>query len=275
MSRLIIPILALLLSACGQAGKNVLTKPERPARIVSLDYCADQYVLKLVDRERVLALSPDAGREFSYMRNTADGIATVRPNAENVLILKPDLVVRSYGGGPNAAAFFEKAGVPVVEVGWTPDIPSVMKNTQRIANELGEPERGALVNTEMQHRLARLRKRETGQTALYMTPAGVTTGPGSLIHEMIVAAGLTNMETEHGWRSIPLETLAYEKPDVVAAAFFGSRTNHPDAWSPMKHPVAKAQLTQSEVVSLEGAWTSCSGWFLMDAVEALAGKDGQ
>jgi iron complex transport system substrate-binding protein len=275
MSRLVILILALWLPACGQVGKDAPARPERPARIVSLDYCADQYVLKLVDRDRILALSPDAGREFSYMRAAADGMPTVRPNAEDVLILKPDLVVRSYGGGPNAAAFFEKAGVPVVDIGWTPDIPSVMEHTQRIADALGESERGAAVNEDMQDRLAHLKKRSTGETALYMTPAGVTTGPGSLIHEMIVAAGLTNMEDQYGWRSLPLETLAYEKPDVVAAAFFGSRTNHPDAWSPMKHPVAKAQLTKSEVVSLEGAWTSCSGWFLMDAIEALAGGETQ
>ncbi|MEH6743229.1 ABC transporter substrate-binding protein [Hyphomonas sp.] len=275
MSRLMILFLAFFLSACERVNQETPARPERPARIVSLDYCADQYVLKLVDRDRILALSPDAGREFSYMRAAAAGVPTVRPNAEDVLILKPDLVVRSYGGGPNAAAFFEKAGVPVVDIGWTPDIPSVMENTQRIADALGESERGAAVNEDMQERLAHLKKRSTGETALYMTPAGVTTGPGSLIHEMIVAAGLTNMEDQYGWRSLPLETLAYEKPDVVAAAFFGSRTNHPDAWSPMKHPVAKAQLTQSEVVSLEGAWTSCSGWFLMDAIEALAGGETQ
>lgn len=275
MSRLMILSLAFFLSACGRVDQETPARPERPVRIVSLDYCADQYVLKLVDGDRILALSPDAGREFSYMRAAAVGVPTVRPNAEDVLILKPDLVVRSYGGGPNAAAFFEKAGVPVMDIGWTPDIPSVMENTQRIADMLGESERGAAVNEDMQDRLARLKKRSTGETALYMTPAGVTTGPGSLIHEMIVAAGLTNMEDQYGWRSLPLETLAYEKPDVVAAAFFGSRTNHPDAWSPMKHPVAKAQLTQSEVVSLEGAWTSCSGWFLMDAIEALAGGETQ
>ncbi len=270
MSRLTSLLLALALSACGQVEGVAPERPDHPLRIVSLDYCADQYVLKLIDRDRILALSPDAGREFSYMRDAAIGVATVRPVAEDVLILKPDLVVRAYGGGPNASAFFQKAGVPVVDIGWTPDIPAVMENTQRIADELGEPARGAAVNAEMQARLDRLQRRAQTRTALYMTPAGVTTGPGSLIHEMIETAGLTNMQTDAGWRSLPLETLAYETPDVVAAAFFGARTNHPDAWSPMKHPVARDQLTKSEVVSLEGAWTSCSGWFLMDAVEALA-----
>ena len=159
MTRLAPLLIALFLSACGQDLAPETQRPDRPVRVVSLDYCADQYVLKLLDRDHILALSPDAGREFSYMRNAADGLPTVRPSAEDVIILKPDLVVRTYGGGPNASAFFRKAGIPVVDVGWTPDIPSVMANTQRIADELGESERGAAVNAEMQKRLDELRRR--------------------------------------------------------------------------------------------------------------------
>ncbi|MCA8893462.1 MAG: ABC transporter substrate-binding protein, partial [Hyphomonas sp.] len=71
---------------------------------VSLDYCADQYVLKLADREQILAISPDGDKEFSYMHEAAEDVPTVRPVAEDVLVLKPDLVVRAYGGGPNAEA---------------------------------------------------------------------------------------------------------------------------------------------------------------------------
>ena len=38
----------------------------------------------------------------------------------------------------------------------------------------------------------------------------------------------------------------------------------------MRHPVARAQLDGGAVVPIEGAWTACGAWFLMDAVEALA-----
>jgi iron complex transport system substrate-binding protein len=104
-----------------------------------------------------------------------------------------------------------------------------------------------------------------------MTPAGVTSGPGTLVHEMMNAAGIDNFQTEEGWRPLPLERLAYERPDLVAAAFFGVGTNHPDGWSAARHPVARAQLAERPRVDLEGAWTACGGWFVLDAVEALAG----
>ncbi len=274
MVRLAILIALFWLAGCTRQGAPVPERPERAMRIVSLDLCADQYVLKLVDRARILGVSPDAAKPFSYMRGAAQGIATVRPLAENVLIRKPDLVVRSYGGGPNAAALFERAGVPVLEVGWAGDMQAVRRVTREVAEGLGERQRGEQVIADMDARLAAIARSEKTQTGLYMTPYGVTTGPGSLVHEMLVAAGLNNFQTEPGWRQIPLERLAYEQPDMIAAAVFGDGSADTARWSAMRHPVARAQMQDLPVVALEGAWTSCGGWFLVDAIEALAGAGG-
>lgn len=267
---------AMLLANCGQQ-TTPDTRPAQPRaqRIVSLDYCADQFVLKLVDKERILAVSPDAQRNFSYMRNAADGVAQVRSSAEDVLALQPDLIVRSYGGGPNAAAFFQRAGIPVLSVGWAPDIAAVKTVITDLSVGLGEGERGAALVNEMEERLEAIAQTRMPPDALYMTPSGVTSGPGSLIHDMLLAAGLNNYQTKPGWRSLPLERLVAAPPDMVAAAFFESRNNHKSGWSAMRHPIARQQLQDRPTVYLEGAWTSCSGWYLLDAIEALAhGRPG-
>ncbi len=277
MLRLTVLAFCLWLTACSgnSSSRQVMgDEPIRPTRIVSLDYCADQYVLKLADREQILAVSPDAVEDFSYMRDRAVGVPTVRPVAEDVLILKPDLVVRAYGGGPNAVAFFERAGVPVLQVGWastvdSEELGSIPTIIGQMAEGLGQEERGDALVNEFREQLAALQVRREGGNALYMTPAGVTTGPGSLVHEMLVAAGLENFQESPGWRSLPLERLAYEQPDVVAAAFFETLTNHPNAWSPTNHPVARTQLEGPDVVPLQGAWTACGGWFILEAIEAL------
>ncbi|MEM1086462.1 MAG: ABC transporter substrate-binding protein [Pseudomonadota bacterium] len=251
---------------------------DKPMRIVSLDYCADQYVLKLADREQILAISPSAVKDFSYMRDEAVGVPTVRPIAEDVLILKPDLVVRSFGGGPNASTFFERAGIPVLQVGWASNVDSeelgsIPTLIQDMADGLGQTERGTALVSEFRQRLAAIQERQSDANALYMTPAGVTSGPGSLVHEMMVTAGLKNFQEQAGWRSLPLERLAYEQPDVIVASFFETLTNHPNAWSAAKHPVARKQLDGPDVVALQGAWTACGGWFILDAIEALAEDD--
>ena len=262
-----------VLSACNaptQAGRDDKNPTERPTRIVSLDFCADQFVLKLVDRDRILAVSPDAGADYSYMRAAATGLQTVRPVAEDAIILKPDLIVRSYGGGPNAAAFFERAGIPVLNVGWASDIDGVKDIVIDMAEGLGEPLRGKAIIAEMNARLEAISTNADGGRVLYMTPAGVTTGPGSLVHEILRAAFLENFQDMPGWRPIPLERLAYEQPDLVATAFFDEKTDNPNAWSAMRHPIARAQLRDRPTVSLNSAATACGGWFLVDAVEALA-----
>ena len=185
---------------------------------MSLDYCADQYVLGLAGRGRILALSPDAGEAFSYLRAAAAGVPAVRPRAEDVLALRPDLVVRSYGGGPRAPAFFERSGVPVLQVDYASDIAAVRAGIRNAATGLGVAARGDALIGRMDARLDRARARARGlrTRALYLTPAGVSAGADTFVHHLIEAAGLGNFDDRSGWRSIPLERLAYEAPDVYA-----------------------------------------------------------
>ena len=104
-----------------------------------------------------------------------------------------------------------------------------------------------------------------------MSAAGSTTGPGSLVHEMLIAAGLENFEDQPGWRSIPLEKLAYKSPSMVATAFFDEGTNHRNSWSASRHPVARSLRISASHVELEGALTACGAGFSASAAETLAG----
>jgi len=262
--------LAVALCSLASSAALATTDNAQPQRVVSLDYCADQYVLKLVAKARILAVSPDAVEHFSYMRGSAAGVAQVRPRAEDVLSLQPDLVVRSYGGGPRAVRFFERAGVDVLQVPYAGDFDGIRDTVTFMAEGLGAPQRGAQIVAEMDRRLGAMRRQHHEKQALYMTPTGVTSGPGTLVHEMLLAAGMENFQQREGWRSIPLERLAYEGPDIVVAAFFSTQLNNRNHWSAMRHPVAKRQINERPSVMLEGAWTSCGGWFLLDAVEAIA-----
>ncbi|MEM6833594.1 MAG: ABC transporter substrate-binding protein [Sphingomonadales bacterium] len=263
-------VVAATLAACQPQAEAPAAPDTTPRRIVSLDYCADQYVLKLVEPERILAVSEDAERPFSYMREAAKGVPKVRSSVEDVLALKPDLIVRAYGGGPQAGTFLERAGIPVLKVGFSRSLDAAKMVIRDIANGLHAKAAGAAVIADMEMRLKALAHSASGKSVLYMTPAGVTTGPGSDVHEMILAAGLQNFQTEAGWRPLPLERLTHEQPDLIAASFFDAKTNHPNAWSAMRHPVARKQLRDVPTVYLDGAWTACGGWNWMDAIEAMA-----
>lgn len=274
------------------AASSQAKAPPLAQKIVSLDYCADQYVLQFAETHRILALSPDATKPFSYLRKKAQGIPQLRPLAEDVLLAQPDLVVRSYGGGPNALRFFDRSGIRVLQVGYANGLTGIKQVTSAMAAGLGVPEKGAALVARIDERLAAIsRARGSDSTAsrvLYMTTGGATSGPGTLVHEMFVAAGLENFQDQPGWRSLPLERLAYDQPERVALARFNANVDIkagkeqrpsatqllPDRWSAVRHPVAQRQLRTRPTTTLDGAWTSCGAWFLLDAIEALASAPG-
>jgi iron complex transport system substrate-binding protein len=261
---------AVMAAACKPALDPVEPASNVKRRIVSLDYCADQFVLKLADRDDILALSPDAVKRFAYLRKEAVGLPSVRPVAENILALQPDLVVRSYGGGPNAATFFKSAGIEVLQLGYASDLASMRQLVIDMANGLGRPERGAALVAEIDRRLAALPAPASKQRALYVTPGGVTSGTGTMIDELITRAGFENFVPEPGWRSLPLERLAYGDADVLLSAFYESRSQHSSWWSVTRHSMLRAHRTRTPVVDLDGAWLTCGGWFMLDAIEAMA-----
>lgn len=238
-------------------------------RVVSLDYCADQFTLGLLPKSSIAALSIDAERDFSYMRKQAIGIKKVRASAENILALEPTMIVRSYGGGPNAKAFYERLGIPVVQIGYSGSIQQVKTELRRLGRELGQADRGRELAEDMDHRLEALQAPAVQRSVMYITQGGVTSGRKTLVDEMISAAKLTNFETRPGWRDIPLEELTLAKPELIAAAFYQSGIQHQTFWSAARHPIIRGELDRSRPITLDGATTACGGWFLMDAVESL------
>ena len=243
------------------------------ARVVSLDYCADQYLLELLPSDHILALSPDAEADFSYHRERAAGLRKVRPVAEDVIALEPDLVLRSYGGGPQALHFFERAGIRVLQVPYADDLQGVRDALRTVADGLGTVQAGETLVAAMDARLAAVEPAAPSRSALYLTSGGATAGPGTLVHEMLLSAGLANFESRPGWHTIPLERLAYDEPDLVVASFFDGSAELTAWWSAMRHPVARRQLEDRPSLLLPGAWTACGAWFVLDAVEALAATE--
>jgi iron complex transport system substrate-binding protein len=259
---------ALLLAGCTDAPPPP-APAANPTRVVSLDYCADQFVLKFADRAAIAALSPDATRSFSYMRAEAEGMPSVRPSAEEVLALQPGLVVHSYGGGPALEAALERAGVRVRQIGWGDGFDAIRMNMTAAATALGHPERGAAAIAAFDARLGAVAPAR-GVSALYVTSGGVTSGPDGMIGALFDAAGLTNMQTRPGWNPIPVERLAREQPQVVATAFFDGAVRGQDFWSAARHPVVTQAINSRPQARLDAATVSCGGWFAADAVEALA-----
>lgn len=243
-----------------------------PRRIVSLDYCADQFVLALADREQITALSRGAQRDDSYFRDRARGIRQTRGTLEEVLALRPDLVVRNWGGPWDAEQVYARFGIPVLQVGDTPTFAQAREDVADAARVLGHAERGEAIARNLDVRLAQLRANASRerQPVMYLSSYGGVPGSGVLMDDVIAVAGGRNVRTDASWTVLPLESMITTPPALIALGFFDTGRSAVNAWSPARHPAVQRALADARTVDLPAAAISCEAWYAIDAAEMIA-----
>ncbi|HEY1072271.1 ABC transporter substrate-binding protein [Brevundimonas sp.] len=239
----------------------------RPLRVLSLDQCADQYVLALAP-EADLALSSRADDPDSWMRRAARGRTRVRPTLEAAIGFQPDVVVRYWGGEPRLLAALEKRGTRVLAINDATDMAGVRENLRSVSHGLGQEARGAALIAHMDRRLAQAAGGGRGREAVYVTPGGYTTGAGSLIDSILKAAGFRNGVTGPGYRPLGIEKIALTPPTLFVRGFFQQWRS--DWRGPGRHPVVARAAKGRTVADLPASALSCPAWFAADASAMLA-----
>ncbi|MEM1381158.1 MAG: ABC transporter substrate-binding protein [Pseudomonadota bacterium] len=237
-------------------------------KVVSLDHCADQYVLEFVDRDNILAVSKRATDDYALHRDRAEGIPTVQPSLEDVLLLKPDLVVRTYGGEPGLSSALERFGIRVINVPWAADLDGVARAVETVGKAIGTENSAAEYAAALSAH-GSPRPSAEAPSALYLTPSGVTAGPNTMMHEVILASGFSNFTTQPGWHDISLEHLIKAQPDFVIRGFFDTKQQFDGNWSIGRHPLLARQLEGIPYTDLKSAWISCDSWAVLNAINHL------
>ena len=216
-------------------------------------------------REQILAVSKDAERQFSHLREKAAGLPKVRAAAEDVIALKPDIVIRSWGGDQRALALYERFGIRTVQIGYAGDIQGTADVTRAIAAEIGQSARAEEVIAARPKPAA-----PSGRKALYVTPGGVSAGKDTMIGSIMTYAGLENANTGTGWTSLPLESLVLDPPSLMLAAFFGFDDDATDRWSVSRHPVMQRLMASAQVIDMDESRVTCGAWFVADEAADIA-----
>ncbi len=250
----------------------------KPQRVVSLDYCADQFLLGLGDRDQIAAVSKDATSERSYLAAEVGDLPRIGANTEDILVLKPDLVLRVWGGGIDLEKTLARFDVPVVTIPFTQTMDDLKDSIRMAGRVLGHPDRAAQIIHRMDQRLAAVRDHwhavpaADRPAALYVTPGGATSGQGTLMDELISASGLRNVLHEAGytgWRDIDLEQLLLSPPDAIVYGFPDLSYNATSHWRLGRHQALKDMVEKIPTRDVESRVIACSSWFFVDAVEDI------
>lgn len=239
-------------------------------RILSADYCADQYVLALAGPGTAAVLSLDAEKDFSYYRAQAAGFPQARADLESVVAHQADVVLRFWGGD---AARLERSGAKIVTLPYAADFDAVKRNVATVASILGDDPGGRALIADMDRRIAALGARgQSGVSATYVTPGGVTAGKHTMIDAIFTAAGVGNRTAERGlsyWPELSAEAVVADPPDFIVTAFFSSASERVNHWSSARHPALKRAIEAKPRVDLDADIVSCPAWFALDAAEQI------
>jgi iron complex transport system substrate-binding protein len=242
----------------------------RPLRVVSLDQCADQYVMALAGRDQIAGVTHRADDADSWMRSEARGLPVRRVTAESILAARPDLVVRYWGGDARLTQALERRGVRVVQIEDATDFDGVRRNVSRVSAAIGAPERGAGLIGAMDQTLARSKDAWAGAPGLYLTPSGFTAGPGTLIDAILSAAGLGNAAQGPGYASVSLEKTVLAPPRGFVLGFFDRLSAAFERWGIGRHRALRKVMKGRTMAALPASTLSCPGWFAADAAGMLA-----
>lgn len=269
--RLILNAVALLFAI---AHLGATDAPGKPQRIVSLNMCVDELVLRLAEPQNIASvtwLSRDPKNS-----NVAELGARIPVNhglAEEIIPLNPDLIIAGIYTARTAVAMLKRVGIPVLEIGVPKSLDDVRAQIREIAGLIGERERGESVVADMDRRLAALPHPPSSDRprAVVLNPNGATVGKGTLVDEIMTRAGLTNVAAELGidsYGQIPLEAVAANAVDVLIVS--ASRDGPPAlATEILRHPVLAALSDRTRVVVMPGRLWNCGGPAVTEAIERL------
>ena len=259
----------------GLGGPTAAETPAKPSRIVSLNMCTDELVLRLAERDRIASitwLSQDPRN--ANMAETARTIPANHGLVEEVLSYRPDMIIAGAYTTRSTVALLKKAGVPVREFGVPRNLAEMRAQIAEMAALLGEAERGAALIAAIDRRLAALATNPiAGHTrALVLRPNGFTVGRGSLVDEILTHAGLTNLAAELGidnYGQIALETVALGQADML---ILNTTPDGPPslAHEILAHPLLAKLGERLRLVALPSKLWTCAGPAVLDAIELLA-----
>ncbi len=250
--------------------------PAPRRRIVSLNPCLDAMLVAVADPGQIAALShwsrdPDGS---SVPVETARRFAFTYETAEEIVALSPDLVLASNHSDLATRQALKRMGVEVVLFRTPDSIAQSLEHTLQIARAAGRADRGRAVIAEIEAAIAAAAPPPGAPTlnALVFQRGGFSSGPGTLMDELLGRTGFSNAAIRYGLRrtaNVPLELVVADPPQVLLRG-----VTHPGepGWGErvMRHPALARVSSRMRIVSFPERLMHCGGPNLVEAAARLA-----
>lgn len=249
-------------AACAPEASRTAGQGTSPT-IVSLNPCLDAILVNVAAPEQVLALShysrdPSAS---SMDLERARTFGVTGGTAEEVLALKPDIVLASSFIAPSKRAAFERLGLRVETFGSPVTVAESVAHVRQVAALAGRGAAGEELVRRIESSVSDAERNRRISTLLWQ-PGQIVPGEATLIGELLRESGFTSQSAARGLGQgdyVALETLLADPPELLLVA--GDSVGQ-------RHPML-GDLGATHVESLDTRLLFCGGPTIIDVRERL------
>ncbi len=271
----LIGAISLILAAGGlESARAARDGAPRPHRIVSINMCTDHLALQLADRNHILSVtfsSADPGQ--SLIADQIDGIELNSGQAEQIILLNPDLILSGAFTTSFTNLLLKRLGYNVVEIPFPENLEDARRNIRLAARAIGVPQRGEDLIAELDRRLDQALSMDLPRdvSVLILAAGGLTHGAHTLAGDLLTQAGVRNSATDMGIgavRNVSLETILRVKPDVIVLSKT-DRANQSLSSAWLDHPALRRYLKERHAVDVPWSYLGCETPYLGEALRRI------
>lgn len=244
---------------------------EPPSRVVSMNLCTDQLAMLLAAPGQLVSVSHLARDPLSSsMVEEAAAYPENRGQAEQIFLMKPDLVLAGTYTSLASVTLLQDLGVPVVQVAPVNSLDEVTEQIVVIGQALGREDEAQAMAADFQSGVAALAWQGPPATAALYYPNGYTAGAGTLADDVLAHSGFRNTGATAGLTgggTLPLERLVMAQPDVVVTS-----TPYPGASRSedlLTHPALELLRRKAGLATTTDADWICGTPHILRAMQAM------
>ncbi len=258
----------------------LMALPWAPARssdlpkIVSLNMCADPYLMAFAAPEQILALSAlSQDADLSPFHQAAKAYPATFGGLEDILALQPDMVIVSPYSSPMKQRLLTQYGIRVIAMAASHDFASAGEEILTLGAAMGRPTQAAAYWQDLQTQLQAASHPPRDIAVLPLQRRGLTIGDQHVLWQVLQMAGATPANGLEASTSalapLNLEQAIGSKADaILMSAPIGLPSNRGIEF--LAHPALMHRFPEGRRLYLDSRLTTCSGAATPLAVAQLA-----
>lgn len=245
-------------------------------RLVSMNVCTDQLVLALADPEQILGLSRFSRDGWQSKAGDLSRYPVLSGGAEDVLLIKPDIVVASAFDKRATRELLKAKGLRLAELAVPRTLDEARQQIREAGDITGHPDRAAAEIARLDAALARARQVVSARhfRVLPVSRRGWVAGSDSFVGSLLGETGLRSAAADLGFNFggfASLEAIVKLRPDFIVVSQAGDYARD-DGQAFLLHPALERFYPPQKRIVIPERMTECGGVLLADALDALTAE---